>query len=92
MNSNDLMYMLSPSVDELQLLIYDFYDHAYTSFAFSEWATRISHLGAHLCPHIRFLSVGGIGPLILADTSVLTYFTNLHQLTLTQQAFDCRCI
>ena len=89
MNSNDLMYMLSPSLDELQLLVYDFYDHAYTSFAFSEWAARIFHLSAHLCPHIRFLSVGGMGPLILGDTSVLTYFANLHQLTLTQQAFDC---
>ncbi|KAI1782858.1 hypothetical protein LXA43DRAFT_1068216 [Ganoderma leucocontextum] len=86
-DSNNLLYMLGPSLDELELHVYDFYEAAYTSFVFSEWAARVFHASAHLCPCIQFLSVGGMGPLIL-DISVLSYFSSLHRLIIAQQAFD----
>ena len=90
-DTNDLTYMLSPSLHELQLHVYDFYDTPYTSFAFSEWVARIFHIIAHLCPNLRLFSVVGMDPVIL-NTSVLTYFGSMHQVTITQQAFGCKYI
>ena len=87
--SNDLFYMLSPMLEELQLGFYDFYDSVSTTFMFSEWAARLFHAASHLCPNIRFLTTGGIGP-VVSSSAAINYFDSLHRFTITQRAFDCK--
>ena len=85
--SDDLFYMLRPTLDELKLQIYDFYNGMYNSFEFSDWAAWILHITSHLCPYIRFLSVGGMVPIIL-NPSVICYFGSMCQTGIDHRASD----